>query len=514
VIDLTRRSGRDTDGEDWAPAYVANDRPPLARGAEWRWLLILAGLTAGGAVLRFATLGVQSFGHDEAVTVGRILQPGLGATLREISPSERTPYLYYVLAWLWTRVFGMGAVGVRSLSALFGTLTIPVAFGAARAAVSRRAGLIAAGLVAVDPFLVYYSQEARSYALLALLATCSLWAFAAALRHPSTGALVAWALSAALALATHYFAIFLLAGEALWLLAAVRPRRRALLALVPPVVVGGSLLKLLLHQAHLHDGAREMPSLLRELPTALVQFMFGERLSIRGLYTVTPLLGFSALLLMLLLTWLAWRWRWRKLCAIGTVGLFAFAVPFALSLLTTPYFNARNCIGCLCALLILLAGVLSLSQLGRLGVTASVVLGTCGLGMSVALAVVPALQRPDYRGADALLGNSDTGQRALVISSGGNTPTLLYRASHDPEPWPDSPQSVSEIDVLGADDAPPGAPPPPGFRVIEQRDVGTVRVTRLAASAPRLVSRATLISLSPEKPTLPEAPILMLETRG
>lgn len=78
---------------------------------------------------------------------------------------------------------------VRSLSALFGVLTIPVAFGAARAAVSERAGLIAAGLVAVDPFLVYYSQEARSYALYALLATCSMWAFAVALRSSSTRAL-------------------------------------------------------------------------------------------------------------------------------------------------------------------------------------------------------------------------------------------------------------------------------------------------------------------------------------
>jgi mannosyltransferase len=515
VIDLTRWSARETDGEGKTPAHIASDRPPRVRDAEWRWLLILAGLTAAGAALRFATLGVQSFGHDEAVTVGRILQPGLGATLRAIAPSERTPYLYYVLAWLWTRVFGLGAVGVRSLSALFGTLTIPVAFGAARAAVSERAGLIAAGLVAVDPYLVYYSQEARSYALFALLATCSLWAFAAALARPSTGALVAWALAAALALATHYFAIFLVAGEALWLLAVVRPRRRALLALVPPVVVGGSLLKLLLHQARLHAGAPEMPSLPRELPTALVQFMFGERLSIRGLYTVTPLLGFSALLLMFLSTWLAWHWRWRKLCAIGTVGLFALVVPFALGLVGTSYFNTRNCIGCLSALLILLAGVLSLDRhLGRIGVATVAVLGTCGLGMSVALAVVPALQRPDYRDADALLGNSDMGQRALVISSGGNTPTLIYRASHDPQPWPAYPQSVSEIDVLGANDAPPGAPPPPGFRAIEQRDVGTVRVTRLVASTPRLVSRATLRSLSPERPILPEAPILMLETRG
>jgi mannosyltransferase len=487
---------------------------PGERVAEQRWLLILGGLMATGAVLRFVTLGEQSFGHDEAVTVGRILHAGLGRTLSEIPQSERTPYLYYVLAWLWTRVFGIGAVGVRSLSALFGVMTIPVAFGAARAAVSERAGLMAAGLVAVDPFLVYYSQEARGYALFALLATCSLWAFAAILRSPSTRSLVAWSLAGALALMTHYFAVFLIAGEAFWLLATVRPRSRALLALGLPVVVGGSLLKLLIDQANLHAGAPDETGLLRQLPTALMQFMFGERLSIRGLYTATPFLGVSVLLLMSVLTCLAWRWRWRKLCAIGTVGLLALLVPFALDCVGVHYFNARNCIGCLIALLILLAGVLSLNQLGRLGIATYIALSICGLGMSIALAVVPALQRPDYRDADALLGNSHTGQRALVISSGGDTPTLLYRAGHDPGLWPAESQSVSEIDVLGANDASPGASPPAGFRVFEQKDAGTVRVTRLVASTPRLISRATLRSLSPEKPILPEAPILVLEALG
>ncbi|HME03144.1 MAG TPA: glycosyltransferase family 39 protein [Solirubrobacteraceae bacterium] len=473
-------------------------------------LLILGGFVVLGTVLRCATLGHQSFGHDEAVTVGRILHPGFGATLQEIPRSERTPYLYYVLAWAWTRVFGMGAVGVRSLSALFGVLTIPVAFGAGRAAVSKRAGLMAAALIAVDPFLVYYSQEARSYALFALLATCSLWAFVSILRRPSTHSLLAWGLIAALALATHYFAIFLVAGEALCLLAVVRPRRRALLAMAPPVVVGGALIALLVRQANHQTGGVDETTLARQLPTALVQFMFGERLSIRGLYTATPLLGVAVLLLMCLLTWLAWHWRWRKLSAIGAVGLFALLAPFVSSVVGAHYFNARNCIGCLVALLILLGGVLSLGQVGRLGLATVVVLCVCGLGMSVAMQSVPALQRPDYRDADALLGNRLTGQRALVISQGGDTPTLIYRASHDPESWPARSEPVSEIDVLGANDSSPGAPPPAGFHILEQQDTGTVRVTRLAAGTPRLVSHATLTSLAPSGGTF----TLLLETHG
>jgi hypothetical protein len=323
-------------------------------------------------------------------------------------------------------------------------------------------------------------------------------------------ALVAWAGVAALSLATHYFAIFLIAGEALWLLAAARPRRRAMLAVTFPVLIGAALVVLLLDQAGRQAGGVDQASLARQLPTALVQFMFGERLSIGGLYTATPLLGFSALLFMLTLTWLAGRWRWRKLYAIGTVGLFALLVAFAFGILGVHYFNARNCIGCELALVILLAGVLSLRELGRVGTASVAALGICGLSISVALAVVPALQRPDYRDADALLGNGQIGKRALVISPGGDTPTLLYRAGHGPEPWPASSARVGEIDILAADDSPPGAPPPPGFRLLGHRDTGTVRLTRLVATAPRLVSRAALVTLAAHA----GRPTLLLETRG
>src|SRR5256885_14808670 len=83
------------------------------------WALLA--LTALAAALRFSTLGVQSFWHDEAVTVGRILHPSLFDTLSTIPNSEATPPLYYVLAWGWTKGFGTGEGGARSLAALLGT---------------------------------------------------------------------------------------------------------------------------------------------------------------------------------------------------------------------------------------------------------------------------------------------------------------------------------------------------------------------------------------------------------
>src|SRR4051812_50140363 len=86
-----------------APRGLASSLGPAG------WALL--GITAAAAGLRFSTLGVQSFWHDEAVTVGRGLHPGLGATLQEIPSSEAAPPLYYLLAWLWRKLFRTSAAG-------------------------------------------------------------------------------------------------------------------------------------------------------------------------------------------------------------------------------------------------------------------------------------------------------------------------------------------------------------------------------------------------------------------
>ena len=169
---------------------------PTTRTAD-KTLLILGLLTVLAAALRFATLDLQSFDFDEAFTVGPVLGGSFGHALDAIPRTESSPPLYYVLAWLWSRPFGLGEVGLRSLSALLGAALVPVVYGAARELASRRAGLIAAALVAVNPLLFFYSQEARTYSLFALTATLSFWAFLAARRDPGRRSLALWALASA-----------------------------------------------------------------------------------------------------------------------------------------------------------------------------------------------------------------------------------------------------------------------------------------------------------------------------
>ena len=153
-----------------------------------RWFLwSVVALTALAAALRFPTLGLQSYRHDEAVTAGRVLVSSLSGTMHLVWTSESTPPLYYVLAWLWSHLFGVHEFGLRSLSALFGTATVPVSYLAGRELIGRRAGLAVAAIVAVNPVLVWYSQDARAYALLVLLSTAALLFFLRARRAARRG---------------------------------------------------------------------------------------------------------------------------------------------------------------------------------------------------------------------------------------------------------------------------------------------------------------------------------------
>src|SRR4051812_45801342 len=164
--------------------------------------------------------------------------------LSGVASDESTPPLYYLLAWLWEKVFGHGEAGLRSLSAVFGTLTVPVAWRAAREWFgSARAGVGAAALVAFNPFFVGDAQDARSYALLVLMAALTLLFLA-------RRSYVWWALTAALALCTHYFAAFLLVPEAIWLLWSQR-RRAAWIATGAVGAVAVALIPLALHQRDL-----------------------------------------------------------------------------------------------------------------------------------------------------------------------------------------------------------------------------------------------------------------------
>jgi hypothetical protein len=207
--------------------------------AEWvrsrsRAFWIVVGLTALAALLRFATLGVQSYHHDEIVTASRVLRDGFGHAMDAVWFSESTPPVYYALAWVWAQLVGTGEFGLRTVSAVAGVATVPVAYLIGVELRGRRAGLWAAALVAVNPMMLWYSQEARAYALVALFGALSALYWLRAERGGARRDFVWWGIWSGLALGTHYFVAFPILAEAVMLL-----RRRGRTSLVGMAILAG-----------------------------------------------------------------------------------------------------------------------------------------------------------------------------------------------------------------------------------------------------------------------------------
>jgi mannosyltransferase len=378
-------------------------------------LLTVIALTVLGGALQFASLDLQSFWSDEAMT-SVIVRMHFGGMLSAVRHSESTPPVYYVLVWLWARVFGVGEAGLRSFSALAGTATIPVVYASASTLVSRRAGIAAAAIVATHPLLVWYSQEARSYALLVLLSALAFLFFARATESRSRWSVALWALFTILGMATHYFALFIAAPTALWLLV-VRRDTAARIAVAATAVGGAALLPLAVPQSHNAAAAWiEDISLRSRIVNLAKQFLVGQEAP----HDQAAAAAVAALLVVGVVA-LAVRRR-----AIGrggmiavAVGVAALVVPVAFTVVGPDYVITKNMIAALIPLVIAAAAVLDRAvshtsdRLPRLAVVS--VGAICGVYIAMIVMVDrnAAYQRGDWRGAAAAA--ADTGERRVIV---------------------------------------------------------------------------------------------------
>lgn len=197
-----------------------------------------------GTVTRFVTR--SPLWLDEALSVN-ISQLPLGE-LTEALRHDGHPPLYYVLLHGWTSIFGTSDVAVRSMSGVFGLMTIPVVWLLARRKGGPTLGWIAVAVIAVSPFAVRYSDEARMYALVILLVTVG-WLLIDDL--VDRGLVTPWrigtlTLVGAALLYSHYWSIWLLVAlglASLWRVwrAADSPSRRPWLAILLAIVLSGVL---------------------------------------------------------------------------------------------------------------------------------------------------------------------------------------------------------------------------------------------------------------------------------
>lgn len=123
-----------------------------------------------GLLLRLFSLN-QSLWLDEAINVLAVKNYSLTGIITQYLIGDFHPPVYSMLLWFWTRVFGTSEVAIRIPSVIFGTFTIYLIYLLGKKLHSKNLGLVCALLLAVNPLHVYYSQEARMYAL-AVFAVC------------------------------------------------------------------------------------------------------------------------------------------------------------------------------------------------------------------------------------------------------------------------------------------------------------------------------------------------------
>jgi mannosyltransferase len=473
------------------------------------WLL--AGLTAIGAWLRFAALGTQSYWFDEAQAAHE-LHLSFGSMVSSMIVHETNPPLYFALGWVWARVFGTGEVGLRSLSALAGTAVIPIAYLCGRELVSRRAGLVAAALAALSPFLIWYSQEAREYMLLAALCGASLLYFARAWRDPTGPNIAMWAVFSGLALLTHFFAGFLVAPEALWLLYVIRDRTIAIAVGILAAVEAALAPLLFTHATSELLGfisGTPLSSRLQQVPVA-----FGLGTLYEGPIVRYGLLGAAALGAAVIALLLIGADR-RELRGAGVAAALAgvvLLVPLGLALLGKDYYMPRALMPAWIPLAVVVGAACTASRARMPGAVLAVVLLASFVYAQVRIDGNSQYQRPNWRGVAHALGTAGA-TRAIVAYDGSaaTDPLAIYLPR---VPWGqagNASAAVSEIDVIGHPWQTLGRPLPAGARLLSERTLDDFVVDRFSIGAARRLSPGQIVGLAGQLlgPAVPGAVVLV-----
>jgi len=170
--------------------------------------------------LRLYRLGVASLWYDETVSV-ILAQKDLLALTQHTAGDIHPPFYYYLLHF-WGRLAGWSEFSVAFLSLFFGVVLIALVYRVARAWFDARVARVAALLVAVSPYNLWYSQETRMYTLGATLGLASVYFFVRVIGGQSAvnnrqstvwRDVIAYAIISALGLYTLYYFVFLIVFE-------------------------------------------------------------------------------------------------------------------------------------------------------------------------------------------------------------------------------------------------------------------------------------------------------------
>jgi mannosyltransferase len=433
------------------PAAPGSRTP--THSAEW---LLMSALVLVAAVLRFHRLD-DGLWIDEILTLVESVRPPLGQIVSSY-PSQNHHILFSVLAKLAVLATGESAWALRLPAAVFGVATLVAAWRFGRLVAGERAGLLTATVLAFSYQHIWFSQNARGYALLLFWTIVSSHFLVRGLREGRHTVWLAYAVSVALGMYTHMTMIFAVAGHLC--LYAMALRSAPVLSWrsgVTPLLVGfvpSGLLTLLLYAP-----------LLPQIPAASAAdssdvaewrspiWLVAELVRGAQAGPLTSLVAVGGILLLAAAAASYWRRRdWSVLVLFAVPSVLGAATMMALGHHLWPRFFLF-----VAAFLILIVIEGAIEITARVGAVAGVAparattLATAGILLMVLFLgrTLPAVYGPkqDYGGARALVeqewrpgdavvtvGQSATAFRLFVAPQWGTIATLgdldRVRASH------------------------------------------------------------------------------------
>jgi mannosyltransferase len=409
------------------------------------------------ALLRFPTLGTQSLWTDEGNTVAW-LHGSFGHMLSAVANNESSPPLYFCVAWLWAKIFGDWIVALRALSAVLGCATVAVAFCGAKRLYGMRVAAILGLLVATSATFIWYSQEARQYALLVLLCTLSLilWARVVVLREDRP--VVWWAVVSGLALATHYFAAFIVLPEAAVLLVRAPRTRNSIVAAATLAAFVAAIIPFALYQRSTTNiswiaGAGSLLSRLRSTEGFL---LVNGGAGIPHAWWLGRLFVVAALALVL---WRGTAGERRTAASLAALAAAVVALAVLAALAGFDYVLPRHLLVVYVPLVAAIAIALGSARAGSLGLLVAVAGAALGVAVTLSINGNIAYQREDVRDVARALG-APSPDRVVILQrpadyllQDGGAPTFQYYAA-SLRYMPGGADTVDEIDVID-EDVPP-----------------------------------------------------------
>lgn len=176
----------------------------------------LMGIGLLSLTISLLTLSTQSIRLDEAQSIW-VSTKSLGTILKLTSEDVHVP-LYGTLLHFWMQFFGTSIEAARTLSLIFFTATIIPLYFMIKEAAGRKLALISITMFSLSPFIAWYSNEARMYTLFTFATSLVHLYFLRFLRSDGKAARGGLISSMVLGMYTHYFFLFMLASQGIYLL--------------------------------------------------------------------------------------------------------------------------------------------------------------------------------------------------------------------------------------------------------------------------------------------------------